>query len=129
MADSSQVGSAEAGDEKPAVVEVVVDLLLSLLAHSSHSAAFRDVAKTVLRRFAADLTEGALELFLNVLTTPIGADDDEYRAGQQAMYKAAEAAGMDVRYSEIPGGHSFAVWSEGLKQQLPWLMQRVGLIS
>ena len=59
----------------------------------------------------------------------VGADDDEYRAGQQAMYKAAEAAGMDVRYSEIPGGHSFAVWSEGLKQQLPWLMQRVGLIS
>ena len=32
---------------------------------------------TVLRRFAADLTEGALELFLNVLTTPIGADDDD----------------------------------------------------
>ena len=45
VVNADQVGSAEAGDEKPAVVEVVVDLLLSLLAHSSHSAAFRDVAK------------------------------------------------------------------------------------
>lgn len=59
----------------------------------------------------------------------VGADDNDYRPGQQAMYNAAKAAGMDVRYLEVPGGHSFAVWSEGLKQELPWLMQRVGLIS
>lgn len=59
----------------------------------------------------------------------VGADDNDYKPGQQEMYKAAKAAGMDVRYAEVPGGHSFAVWSAGLKQQLPWLMQRVGLIS
>lgn len=59
----------------------------------------------------------------------VGADDNEYKSGQEQMYDAAEAAGMDVRYSELPGGHSFAVWSAGLAQQLPWLMQRVGLIS
>lgn len=59
----------------------------------------------------------------------VGADDNDYKPGQQAMYDAAKAAGMDVRYLEVPGGHSFAVWSEGLKQELPWLMQRVGLIS
>lgn len=59
----------------------------------------------------------------------VGADDNDYKPGQRALYEAAQAAGMDVRYAEVPGGHSFAVWSEGLKEQLPWLMQRVGLIS
>lgn len=59
----------------------------------------------------------------------VGSDDNDYKPGQQAMYEAARNAGMDVRYLEVPGGHSFAVWSEGLKQELPWLMQRVGLIS
>lgn len=59
----------------------------------------------------------------------VGADDNDYKPGQQAMYDAAKAAGMNVVYAEVPGGHSFAVWSEGLKQELPWLMQRVGLIS
>ncbi|MDJ0394108.1 alpha/beta hydrolase-fold protein [Rhodococcus sp. G-MC3] len=59
----------------------------------------------------------------------VGADDNDYKPGQKAMYDAAKAAGMDVRYLEVPGGHSFAVWSAGLKQELPWLMQRVGLIS
>ncbi|QCB51203.1 esterase [Rhodococcus sp. PAMC28707] len=59
----------------------------------------------------------------------VGADDNDYKPGQKAVYEAAQAAGMDVRYAEVPGGHSFAVWSEGLKEQLPWLMQRVGLIS
>ncbi|WP_072801738.1 alpha/beta hydrolase [Rhodococcoides yunnanense] len=59
----------------------------------------------------------------------VGADDNDYKPGQQTMYQAAKAAGMDVRYDEVPGGHSFAVWSKGLELELPWLMQRVGLIS
>lgn len=59
----------------------------------------------------------------------VGADDNDYKPGQQTMYQAAKAAGMDVRYDEVPGGHSFAVWSRGLELELPWLMQRVGLIS
>ncbi|MGA9872990.1 MAG: alpha/beta hydrolase-fold protein [Rhodococcus sp. (in: high G+C Gram-positive bacteria)] len=59
----------------------------------------------------------------------VGADDNDYQPGQQAMFAAAQAAGMTVRYLEVPGGHSFAVWSEGLRQQLPWLMQRVGMIA
>ncbi|MBY6410142.1 esterase [Rhodococcus sp. BP-252] len=59
----------------------------------------------------------------------VGADDNDYKPGQQTMYQAAKAAGMDVRYDEVPGGHSFAVWSQGLELELPWLMKRVGLIS
>lgn len=59
----------------------------------------------------------------------VGAEDHTYKNGQLVLYQAAKAAGMDVQYAEVSGGHSFAVWSEGLKAQLPWLMKRVGLIS
>lgn len=59
----------------------------------------------------------------------VGANDDEYKPGQQKMYDAAKAAGMDVRYVELPGGHSFAVWAQGLRQELPWLASRMELIS
>ncbi len=59
----------------------------------------------------------------------VGADDKDYKPGQQEMYNAAKAAGMDVQYVEVPGGHSFAVWSEGLRRELPWLATRTGLTS
>ncbi|MGB6070949.1 MAG: alpha/beta hydrolase-fold protein [Rhodococcus sp. (in: high G+C Gram-positive bacteria)] len=59
----------------------------------------------------------------------VGSDDNDYKPGQQEMYDAAKAAGMDVQYVEVPGGHSFAVWSEGLRRELPWLATRTGLIS
>ncbi|MDI9896382.1 alpha/beta hydrolase-fold protein [Rhodococcus sp. IEGM 1381] len=59
----------------------------------------------------------------------VGADDEDYKPGQQEMYDAAKAAGMDVQYVEVPGGHSFAVWSEGLRRELPWLATRTGLTS
>ncbi|OZD67136.1 esterase [Rhodococcus sp. 05-340-1] len=59
----------------------------------------------------------------------VGSDDNDYKPGQQEMYNAAKAAGMDVQYVEVPGGHSFAVWSEGLRRELPWLATRTGLIS
>lgn len=57
----------------------------------------------------------------------VGSSDNEYRPGLQAVYEAAKAAGMDVHYLEVDGGHSFAVWSAGLKSQLDWLAQRTGL--
>lgn len=59
----------------------------------------------------------------------VGADDEDYKPGQQEMYDAAKAAGMDVQYVEVPGGHSFAVWSEGLRRELPWLATRTELTS
>ncbi|QII08850.1 esterase [Rhodococcoides fascians A25f] len=59
----------------------------------------------------------------------VGSDDKDYKPGQQEMYDAAKAAGMDVQYVEVPGGHSFAVWSEGLRRELPWLATRTGLTS
>ncbi len=59
----------------------------------------------------------------------IGSDDDAYKPGAQKVYQAAKNAGMDVQYVEVPGGHSFAVWSAGLEKELPWLAQRLGLIG
>lgn len=59
----------------------------------------------------------------------VGSDDNEFKPGQQKVYDAAKAAGMDVKYLELPGGHSFAVWSAGVEQELGWISQRMGLIS
>ena len=59
----------------------------------------------------------------------VGGDDRDFKPGQRKVYEAARKAGMDVRYVEVPGGHSFAVWSAGLEGQLGWLAQRLGLIS
>ncbi|MDV7357272.1 alpha/beta hydrolase-fold protein [Rhodococcus oxybenzonivorans] len=58
----------------------------------------------------------------------VGSDDADYRPGAQKVFQAAKDAGMDVQYLEVPGGHSFAVWSAGLEKETPWLAQRLGLI-
>ncbi len=59
----------------------------------------------------------------------VGADDGQYRPGQQKVSRAARDSGMQVTYSEISGGHSWSVWSAGLEQQLDWLAKRMGLIA
>ncbi|MFC4604330.1 alpha/beta hydrolase [Rhodococcus kronopolitis] len=59
----------------------------------------------------------------------VGKDDRDFKPGQQKMYDAAGKAGMDVRYVELPGGHSFSVWSAGLEGELGWLAQRLGLTA
>jgi S-formylglutathione hydrolase FrmB len=57
----------------------------------------------------------------------VGKDDAEYRPGLTQVFQAAQAAGMDVHFDTVPGGHSFAVWSAGLKLEMPWLGKRLGL--
>ncbi|MGW5381840.1 alpha/beta hydrolase [Nocardia sp. NPDC003963] len=57
----------------------------------------------------------------------VGLGDTEYRAALERLAAAAQAAGMDVHITELPGGHSFAVWSAGLEKELPWLGHRLGL--
>jgi S-formylglutathione hydrolase FrmB len=56
-----------------------------------------------------------------------GADDSEYRPGVEQLAASAKAAGMDVHLTELPGSHSFEVWSAGLEKELPWLSRRLGL--
>ncbi|MFC9790333.1 alpha/beta hydrolase [Rhodococcus sp. NPDC127528] len=59
----------------------------------------------------------------------VGAEDDEYRPQQRRMYDAARAAGMQVRYYELQGGHSGQVWGPGLAGELDWLARRTGLLA
>jgi enterochelin esterase-like enzyme len=57
----------------------------------------------------------------------VGLGDTESRAAIERLADAARAAGMDVHLTELPGGHTFAVWSAGLEKELPWLGHRLGL--
>lgn len=59
----------------------------------------------------------------------VGSDDHDYVSGLHTLYDAARNAGMDVRLVELPGGHSFAVWSAGVATEVDWLSQRLGLTS
>lgn len=59
----------------------------------------------------------------------VGLDDTEYRPGIEQLAAAAQAAGMDVHVTELPGSHNFDVWSAGLAKELPWLGRRLGIDS
>lgn len=59
----------------------------------------------------------------------VGLDDREYRGGIERLADAARAAGMDVHLTELPGGHTFSLWSAALEKELPWLSRRLGLTS
>jgi len=49
-------------------------------------------------------------------------------AGRQGVFEACRRAGMDVHLTELPGGHTWAVWRPGLQHALPWLAHRLGLV-
>lgn len=59
----------------------------------------------------------------------VGDRDDAYRDDARKVFEAAKNAGMDVQYVEVPGTHSFLVWSAGLRAELDWLAKRTGLVS
>ncbi|MGW0042661.1 alpha/beta hydrolase [Rhodococcus sp. NPDC003348] len=58
-----------------------------------------------------------------------GADDDEYGPQQRRMYAAARAAGLDVRYYELPGPHSGDVWAPAFAGELGWIAARTHLVA
>jgi S-formylglutathione hydrolase FrmB len=60
----------------------------------------------------------------------IGAEDTIEGPTFPNLYKAAQAAGMDVQYWEVPGlGHDWAVPAAGLAHVMPWLGQRLGITA
>jgi S-formylglutathione hydrolase FrmB len=59
----------------------------------------------------------------------VGRQDDRYRPQQHRVQGACHAAGMDVTWMELPGGHTWGVWGPGLEQSLPWLAVRAGLTA
>jgi S-formylglutathione hydrolase FrmB len=56
-----------------------------------------------------------------------GATDKTYTPQQRAMYLAARHAGMQVVFMELPGGHSWLVWRDGLERNLAWLAAKLGI--
>ncbi len=36
---------------------------------------------------------------------------------------------MDVTYTEVRGGHNFAVWAAALATEMDWLAARLGLTT
>lgn len=56
-----------------------------------------------------------------------GAQDTRYRPDARVVLLACRRAGMDVRWRELPGGHSWAVWRPALPAALPWLARELGL--
>jgi enterochelin esterase-like enzyme len=56
-----------------------------------------------------------------------GQGDVYYRDEDRKVYEACQRAGMDVRWTELPGGHDWNVWRPGLYDSLPWLARRTGL--
>ncbi|MEY9894914.1 enterochelin esterase-like enzyme [Catenulispora sp. MAP12-49] len=56
-----------------------------------------------------------------------GTTDKEFTPQLTIVYWACRHAGLDVRMSEVPGGHSWQVWRAGFTEQLPWIAERNGL--
>ncbi len=57
----------------------------------------------------------------------VGKDDQTYNAQLREVLKICEAAGMEMTFLELPGGHTWQVWVPGLEQSLGWLASRTGL--
>lgn len=58
-----------------------------------------------------------------------GASDDDYNPQTRTVFAAAEAAGMNVQFLELPGGHDFPFWSAALAASMPWLGNRLDITS
>ena len=56
----------------------------------------------------------------------VGADDAEFRPQAQIL-AGAHAAGINTKYIEVPGAHTFDVWGELFRQSLPWVAPILGL--
>ncbi|XP_029468530.1 myb-binding protein 1A isoform X2 [Rhinatrema bivittatum] len=84
---------SRAADDKPAWVDVVVDILLSLLAQPSRL--MRQVSKSVFSRICPHVTKRSLQLVLDVLD-PEDAEDEE-----SAVVVTEEKDGRKGRPSEV----------------------------
>ncbi|WOT02482.1 alpha/beta hydrolase [Corynebacterium pyruviciproducens] len=58
----------------------------------------------------------------------VGKQDKDYRTGMEELYRAARRAGMDATLTELPGGHDYRVWREGLIRNIDFIT-RIGGIN
>lgn len=59
----------------------------------------------------------------------VGENDSTFRDDLRKVYEAARAAGMTVTFDEVPGGHSYEVWSVALRDSMDWLGTRLAVTS
>lgn len=59
----------------------------------------------------------------------VGGQDTRYGPQARRVYQALRAGGVDARYLEVPGGHSWQVWSEALRLTMPFVAARTGLTA
>ncbi|WP_448854027.1 alpha/beta hydrolase [Corynebacterium frankenforstense] len=57
----------------------------------------------------------------------VGSSDHEAAAALKDLSQAAQTAGMDVEYTEVPGGHDFGVWRAALRANFDFVAERGGL--
>jgi S-formylglutathione hydrolase FrmB len=57
-----------------------------------------------------------------------GRDDGLYRPQALQVMRVARAAGLQIGYRELPGGHDWRLGGAGLETSLPWLAGRLRLI-
>ncbi|WP_051581385.1 alpha/beta hydrolase [Pseudonocardia acaciae] len=96
-----------------------------------------DHAQTVAAAFGGDEARFQAVNPANLLATgrfpnslaviAIGAQDGDYLAGARRVAASARAAGMQVRYLEPPGGHSWTVAVAALGAALPLITPALGL--
>jgi S-formylglutathione hydrolase FrmB len=98
-----------------------------------------DTADTVVQLFDGSPQAFAAHEPADLLTTTrfpktggwfqVGADDPEPLAAAQHLAPLATAAGIATCLVVVPDGdHTFDVWGAALRQSLPWLASRVGLV-
>lgn len=56
-----------------------------------------------------------------------GSSDSTFGPATIEMYTDARNAGIDAHLTELPGGHSYTVWSAGLQRELPWVATQLEL--
>jgi enterochelin esterase-like enzyme len=50
----------------------------------------------------------------------VGSADNVYRPQARLVADLCRRAGIDVHYQEVPGGHDWRVWSNGLRTTARW---------
>lgn len=96
-----------------------------------------DRRRTLAAAFGGDLTAFGKVNPLDLLRTQsyrgtagsvvVGSADEDTKPDARTVADAVYVAGADVRYIELPGTHSWQVWSAALAHEMPWLAARLGL--
>ncbi len=58
-----------------------------------------------------------------------GVGDKVYLPQQRDVRAACLAAGMEIAWLEVPGGHTMGLWRDAFRDAVPWLAAHDGITS